>query len=501
MWDIVVVGSGYGGSVAAARLASGRRLLLLERGKRWQSGEFPQSLPQIASSLRSARNPLGYWSLRLGPGTGNAIVSALGGASLANYGITARPDASIFRDWPWAPHALDEGFARAESVLAASPNPLVDSLADRAFLEAMEPGRSVALRNAIDWSRCRQCGHCVPGCNYAAKRSLDRSYLPLAEQAGAFIRDRSEVRHFEPRPGGGYRLWVVRSDRPQEGEWIEAARVILAAGTFGSLELLRRSSAFFTWSPALGQGMSMNGDALALIYATRHRLDAEHGAPISSAVRLQVEVGGGETRALTIMSGRIPHSIHHASARLLVGLAPLWGRLPGQGAPPSSSRPLPSLSMLADLRGAAKGGALSRSFLYKLDAQDAARGKAGFDASGEAHIAWPDYGDDPVLQAAWQRMDRWASASGGRIVPGLSLWFGHHLGVHPLGGCRMGESFETSVVNRYGEVWHPEGGVYEGLQILDGSIVPGALGVPPSLTITALTESILAASQSKPRSA
>ena len=101
MVETIVVGSGYGGSVMAARLAARGEVLLLERGRDWEPAEIPQSLGGLVRSYRTERlNPLGFWEMRFGRGTGNAFASALGGASLVNYGLTVRPDPHVFETWP-----------------------------------------------------------------------------------------------------------------------------------------------------------------------------------------------------------------------------------------------------------------------------------------------------------------------------------------------------------------------------------------------------------------
>ncbi|MBK8481379.1 MAG: GMC family oxidoreductase [Proteobacteria bacterium] len=486
--DLAIVGSGYAGSVIAARLAAQGRVVLIERGRRWPPGSFPTTLAGVARARMSRRNPLGLWAMRLGAGTGNALVSGYGGASLVNYGITARPEPRVFEAWAVSAAELGPYLDRAWSVLAPEPNPLAGALGDQAFLDRLEPGRRVELENTIDWRLCTQCGCCVPGCNLGAKRSLDFSYLPLAERGGAEVLTETEVVHLRPDRERG---WVLTL-RPTVGgaeASLHARQVVLAAGTFGTLELLKRSATAVPTSAAFGQRMSMNGDGLAFLYNTALPLAGEHGAPITTSVRLPFVDAGGTARTLTVMSGRVPALARGPAARVLALLA---GALPG-GALGAAAADDPwwrrVQRRLRDAAGVAAEGALAHSFMYKLDAEDSGRGWACFDAQGRAAIDWPDYAEDPILCFAAERLEHWARVVGGTVVRNVGSWPGmRSFGVHPLGGCSLGATSQTGVVDPRLRVFQPSGAVYQGLRIVDASVFPTALGVPPSLTVAALAE-------------
>jgi cholesterol oxidase len=327
MFDLAIVGSGYGGAVLAGRLASSARVLLVERGLRYRAGEFPSSSIGLARRYLTRKNPLGLWEMRLGKGTGNALVSAYGGASVVNYGITSQPERHVFDDWPIAFSTLEPYFERAKAELGASINPVASELGDQQFLDRMEPGRRVDLENTIDWTRCTQCGDCPLGCNLGAKRSLDTTYLARAEEAGvtlalgqtlvALTRDESDTH---------WRLSLRRTDGGTP-VGIEARRVVLASGTFGTLDLLNSWRDSLPTTAAFGQRVSMNGDGLAFLYNTRHRLSGHHGAPITTSVRLPFIAPDGSTRSLMVMSGRIPKSIMRFSSAVLAVFSNL---LPGQ---------------------------------------------------------------------------------------------------------------------------------------------------------------------------
>lgn len=490
MYDVVVIGSGYGGSVIAARLAGHRRLLLVERGRRWPPPSLPAGLTGLARTAIRSGNPQGLWGMRFGHGTGVAFASAFGGSSPVNYGITTTPDDEVFDGWPVGAAALAPFFARARAVLRPEANPIAATLGDQQFLDLVEPSRRVDLENTIDWEHCSQCGRCVPGCRSGAKRPLDRTYLRLAEAAGAEVRTATNVQSIAPLPEGGWEL-IVRptGGTERDDELVLAREVVVAAGTLGTLDLLDRSRARLPISPWLGRGMSLNGDGLAFLYDTRHRLSSHHGAPISTSVRLRFTDRTGRSRGLMVMSGRVPMAAMRVAGGALALAAELLRDRDAHsrdGGPSIASR----LTRLRDLVSVRDGGALSRSFMFKLDGQDASRGIARFTPSGVV-IDWNDYAADPAMQFAASRLRGWAAKVGGTVVPNVAELPGmRSFSVHPLGGCRMAASARDGVVDDVGRVFDLRGGTWPGLRIADGSIIPDALGVPPSLTISALAERI-----------
>lgn len=486
--DVVIIGSGYGGSAVAARVAPHGRVLILERGRVYKPGDFPQHLPGLVRAYHSRRNPLGLWGLRLGRGTGNAYVSGVGGASLVNYGITQAPDDHVFADWPLSRGELAPYYARANAVLRPSPAPVADDLGDKGLLDLLEPGRRVDLHNTIDWDRCTYCGFCVPGCNLSAKRSLDTTYHPLATAYGAEIRAEREVVGLASDARGGWRLIVRRTGgSPKDDETIGARHLVLAGGTFGTLDLLYRDRAHIPLSDWFGRAMTMNGDGLAFLYNTSHPISGHHGAPITTSVHVPFTDPSGRERTLNIMSGRIPRIATRLSALTLALLANVLGQSEG----PRDAASARARRRLLDLVRTGPRGALAHTLMYKLDAEDSSGGRAVFDDQGRSALEWPDYQDDPIVRFAARRLEEWAAKIGGVLIPDVSALPGmRSFGVHALGGCRMGASVDDGVVDTAGRVFRPGGGVYPGLRIADASIIPSSLGVPSSLTVAALGERV-----------
>lgn len=307
--DVLIVGSGYGGAAAAHALA-GRRdaqgrplsVVVLERGREYLPGAFPSRFADLAGHVRmamaGATEPTGrregLFDLRLGPDVCVALANGLGGGSLINAGVMERPAPERFREpgWPRAflKEDLSPWFDRAERLLgvrdARGDNTIVRLHGHAARrLEALKtlggdatrPARvQVAMDaqpiGAAQWQHqpCVACGDCATGCNHEAKQSLDTGLLLQAWRAGAEMVCGASVEHLERQPGGGWQVMVQHTDellRRRQGPpfVVHARRVILAAGSLGSTEILMRSQRRgLKVSRLLGQRFSGNGDVIAV---------------------------------------------------------------------------------------------------------------------------------------------------------------------------------------------------------------------------------------------
>ncbi|MEA2312647.1 MAG: cholesterol oxidase [Solirubrobacteraceae bacterium] len=316
-FQAVVVGSGFGGSVTAYRLAEAdRSVLVLERGKAYPPGSFPRSPHGLKRNFWDPSGGLhGMFDLWSFSGLDALVSSGLGGGSLIYANVLLRKDVRWFVDpdspgpgnerWPIVYEDLETHYERAEQMLGAQRYPLDQSPYDQtpktlAFKAAAEelgldwrlpplavtfanegdpavPGEPIreAFPNLHGRARetCRLCGECDIGCNYGAKNTLDYTYLSAAERAGAEIRTRCEVRAFEQRDGGGWQITYVHHDPENEGRPTETGELapvtvtaddlILSAGTLGSTYLLLRNRAALPGlSAQVGQGFTGNGDLL-----------------------------------------------------------------------------------------------------------------------------------------------------------------------------------------------------------------------------------------------
>ena len=304
-YDVVVVGSGYGGAIAAARLAeSGRRVCVLERGREHAVGSFPTSLWRGARQFQWRRGGRrhgfrdGLYDIHAGHDISVLVGCGLGGTSLINAGVALRAPDWVFDDARWpvslrhtGSQVLDPYYTRAEKMLGVARYPEDGRRLPK--LTALErvavavggsfervpvavnfgppPGESGP---ASDQPVCTLCGDCVSGCNYGAKNTVAVNYLPHAVAYGAQIFTESEVRTVLPSPLGG---WTVTFDALADGRrgfgapslFVRADIVVLAAGVMGSTDILFRSRAEgLAVSPRLGSSFSGNGDVLAFAYGT-----------------------------------------------------------------------------------------------------------------------------------------------------------------------------------------------------------------------------------------
>jgi cholesterol oxidase len=322
-FDVVVVGSGFGGSVMAYRLAqAGKRVCLLERGRAWPPESFPRSPYRMQANVWDSSEGLhglfSIWSFRR---LAAIVASGLGGGSLIYANVLIRKDERWFvrehprpggyEYWPVTRADLDPHYDRVEAMLRPEPYPLsfppydrtprtraVMTAARRLRMDWSLPNLAIAFAtgdgppvpgeplldappNLHDRTRstCRLCGECVIGCNYGSKNTLDYNYLSAAKlRHGADIRTGCEVKSFEPLPGGGFAVHYVKrqidgpfepptSPRPlpTTSHTLTARKLVLAAGTLGTtFLLLKNRGALPGLSRRVGTGFSGNGDLLTL---------------------------------------------------------------------------------------------------------------------------------------------------------------------------------------------------------------------------------------------
>ena len=373
-FDAVIVGSGFGGSVSAYRLAeAGLRVLLLERGRRYPPGSFPRSPYRFRRAFWDPSEGLyGMFSIWSFDHIGAVVSSGLGGGSLiyANVLLRKDPDWFVREDgsgngveyWPVTREDLEPHYDRAERMLAPQRypfehEPYASTPRTRAFMDAATrlgwepglpplavsfaaPGRPPQIGDPLPdpegrpnlhgapRSTCRLVGECDIGCNYGAKNSLDYNYLSEALHHGAEIRDLCEVRTFEPLTGGGYTIRYVQHDLANEGRRngtarlplheVSADRLIVSAGTLGSTYLLLRNrSRLPALSPALGSHFSGNGDLLTLAIKPRDRrtgklipIEGSVGPSITAAVRFKGMTDGGTPRGFYIEDAGYPELLN-----------------------------------------------------------------------------------------------------------------------------------------------------------------------------------------------
>jgi cholesterol oxidase len=337
---------------------------------------------------------------------------------------------------------------------------------------------------------CTYCGNCLFGCHLYAKNTLDLNYLALAERHGAEVLPLHEASSIACLSDGSYEVRVRRLADPPDGslreEILRATRVVVAAGTLGSTGLLlssRQAGTLPNLSPAVGRRFSVNGEFLLAqaVDATR-RVDPGLGPPITA--RTTVEVGrhlitvedlGLPDPLLWFLEGAMPPRGRRLR-RLLTLAAAYLRRAFGFGA--SSSR------VRLEIDALVAGGRTPHSMPYLGMGTDTADGRIRL-RDGSVDVEWSPRRNRDLYKAMEEVMDRISEAAGGRFVTSF-LWrwpLRKVLTAHPLGGCAMGDDPRTSVVDDRGAVWG-----YPNLYVVDGSTIPTALAVNPSLTIAALAE-------------
>jgi cholesterol oxidase len=504
-YDAVVIGSGFGGSINALRLAeSGKRVLVLERGRRYSPGEFPRDIRDTNKLFwQYPRRPQsrGLYEVRFFSGIAAVVASGVGGGSLIYANIHIRPDPLVFDDprWPKSINrsTLDPYYDRVAKMLAVAPVPPQIKLVKRdLFQEAaakmgrpvFDPDEAVKWGGASEPGRetCRLCAECEFGCQYGAKNTLDFNYLPQAEALGAKIRTGIFVTHIEPA-APGYRVHGVDLETDNAFQ-ITGKRVVVSAGTLGSNTLLLRSrnreGTLPNISRKLGYGYSGNGDFLGSIQNSRTDLKPWEGPDVTSVMRFfdaapQFTLAGPtfNRSVMTVLA-----SLGQTSGKWARVLSPLW---------PCLERLLPwafrkgILSRPAFLPGPHAGDPSRMTNLFAIG-RDNANGRVSL-KNDTLDIDW-DYEVENrrLIEKMSAAMHQVADAYGGTFAP-LATWniFRKIITVHSLGGCHLSESPSEGVVSPHGEVHS-----YPGLFVADGSVIPTSIGFHPVMTISAVSERI-----------
>ncbi len=514
-YDVIVVGSGYGGGVTASRLSrAGKRVAVLERGREIVTGDFPQKFGELkgefqvtGKSFRTGSEQALY-DVRLGRDMHVLVACGLGGGSLVNAGVSLTPDKRVFADDAWPGQiaqdgTLEEGYRRAEQWLRPASDPRAQDMTKFGVLARASEGLGGTLvppRIAVSFEEntnpagihqqaCTRCGDCCAGCNVGAKNTVALTYLPDAVRHGAEVFAGLKVQAVRKGSDGMWQVSAqsVGTDRSAAEATIEAPVVVLAAGTLGSTEILLRSrEAGLRLSDKLGHRFSANGDIIAFGYGAKTTVNGVgvgyppkvEGLEIGASVSGQLEFRDAEVLAneLNVQEGALPS----AFASVLPVLFLPNGRLLG------------ALSSLVN--GVYKGPFASLQTFFAVS-HDSASGRFSLE-DGQLALAWADAKDEPVYARLDAILSRLVAASGGNYVknPLAGTIMGHQPATaHPLGGCGMGRDRSDGVVDHKCRVFDGAAGagdtaVHEGLYVIDGAVIPRSLGVNPLLTITALSE-------------
>lgn len=540
-YSVVVVGSGYGGGVAASRLArAGERVCVIERGREIPVGSFPDRASELmrdfqtTTSSRHFGSPTALFDYRVNSEIDILMGCGLGGTSLINANVCLKPDPRVFEDEVWpeevrADGLINEGFVRARAMLQPKPTPEAPDLLKREMMKAsaeafdatlVRPPLHIAFEDRINAANvmqpaCTLCGDCCAGCNVGAKTTVQMSYLADAFQHGAEIFTELTVRWVHRRDDG---LWqvTIRPTMPPEKDAQEngadnditvvASTVVLAAGTLGTTEILLRSRDHgLELSDQLGHNFTGNGDALSVGYncdqpannvGVGHppKVDVE---PVGPAVAGMIDLRGTQSvdDGIALVEAALPGA---TSPFLPITLSS--GHLPfGDDTDGGVTDELNEFGRaLQSLVMGSYSGAVRNSQAYLGIGHDNRSGHMTLE-NDRIKISWPAAGAQPVFKALDEAFHKAIAAVGGSLLknplskPALG---GKLTSVHPLGGCIMASDRREGVINHKGQVFNgaenvAPSAVHSGLYVCDGAALPRSVGIHPLFTITALAERTL----------
>jgi cholesterol oxidase len=444
-------------------------------------------------------------------GVTSVTASGVGGGSLIYASIHYRPQARIFTDPRWPSEfnleSLDSYYNTVSAELGVEPVPADMRLAKRDVFHraASAMGHpSFDTPQAVSWNQvfgageaapgvprqvCQGCAECEFGCTYGAKNTLDFTYLAKAEALGARVETGCMATHIAPNPGGG---WAVhyRDIESDEQRVVIGRKVVVAAGTIGSNELLLRSRDRAKTLPRLSQrlgcGYSANGDFLGSIQNAGSDLEPWVGPDVTSVMWNYAGSGPGFVLATPTFTEKVMDVLASLGqpppSHILELLSPKLYRLLPKLFPLALRKGLLSKPLKLKMPGIGPSNRMTTVFAI---GQDNAGGRFRLDRHGDADLVW-DYEREnrALVTGQMAAMQALADQYGGTYA-NLSTWdlFERPITVHNLGGCALSRSADEGVVGIDGQVHgHP------GLYVSDGSVIPTAIGSHPVMTISAVSE-------------
>ncbi|KAL3642697.1 hypothetical protein CASFOL_013512 [Castilleja foliolosa] len=512
-YDAVVVGSGYGGSVAACRMSmAGFKVCLLEKGRKWEARDFPTDCFEMLSAVRLENRNLGLdlgskhalFQLHVQGDALAATACGLGGGSLVNAGVMLPTTVRARRDPKW-PKQWEEDWDTCEA--SASEMLRVQSVPTKFWNSKIMEGivgpeydkDPIKLSVNFDIEKlsdsrangsCLACGNCLSGCPYNAKNSTDKTYLVSAIQAGCTIKTECEVQYIvrnyrddSCKDDGGFkrrspsRRWLVFLN---EFHYIEADIVILSAGVFGTAKILFQSQLRgLRVSHKLGSGLSCNGNYVAYLARSPARLNAsgldkKHFPNIAFQERPGPSISSSYTSSLgfTIQSAVIPKSY---PSFLFKGITTYECQ--------SVHGFLYNFTYLLKHVLSLNQG---QDMVLNAIGHDDANGKIKFEKDTNQISFHPPH--DRLLPRKVEALRKLAKKLGGVLfVPRL-----RSTSVHLLGGCVASQDLSSGVCDPDGKVFDTSSptGTYPGLYICDASLIPCSIGINPCLTIASAAEHV-----------
>ncbi|GGU83692.1 cholesterol oxidase [Streptomyces filipinensis] len=528
-YDVIVVGSGFGGSVSALRLTEkGYRVGVLEAGRRFTRESLPKNSWDLKNYLWAPK--LGMFGIQRIHLLGNVMVLAgagVGGGSL-NYANTLYvPPKPFFDDPQWRDitdwqEELKPYYDQAQRMLGVRLNPTMtpSDVHLKAAAQRMGVGDTFHLapvgvffgdgKDADGTAKarageqvndpyfggagpsrkaCTECGECMTGCRHGAKNTLNENYLHLAEKAGAVVHPMTTVVSVTDDSRGGYAVATLPTDQKKKGRGriLTARRVVLAAGTYGTQTLLHRMKAggqLPYLSKRLGELTRTNSEALVGAQTDDRRYrratgepraDFTRGVAITSSIHPDenthiepVRYGKGSNSMGGLSILQVPYA--EGSSRALAWLTN------------AARHPLLVLRSLSNRRWSER--TIIGLVMQSLDNSLTTYLKPGGVGRGLLTARQGHGSPNPKqIKAATQAASVLAAEINGFAGSNVGELMGTPLTAHFLGGCPIGDSPETGVIDPYHRLYG-----HSGISVVDGAAVSANLGVNPSLTITAQAE-------------
>lgn len=517
-FDVIIIGSGFGGAITGCRLAEkGLKVLILERGRRWDAENYPsQTGDSWLFDPNEPEKQNGWFDFRFLNDMIVAQGAGVGGGSLVYANVSAEANPLIFKQgWPpeitydelkpyydkvgkmlnvqtipdnqKPPHmrlihdaAVNTGnesrYRHLDLAITFDP----DYTYDQPDPHNDDKSKKFINDQGVEQGTCIHCANCDVGCQVKAKNTLDFNYIPQAEKHHAEVRPLHVVKYIEP-VNGGYR---VHFDRLEDGRRIPghetAARVIIAGGSLNSTEILLRSRDEYKTLPLvsslLGHNWSSNADFISASFDHRDRTISPTRGPTISSV-IDFFDGSQDGQRFMIEDGGYPNF-----------LADYIQETAEKRRKHEKGKYRELLEFLAKLARARDPQ--SDDMLWFAVGVDAANGRLYLGRrwwwpwSRILKLDWDVTNSEPVIDAIVKMHAELGRSTGGHPwVPPTWKYLLNLITAHPLGGCKMGTSIDNGVVNHRGEVFG-----YPNLFVVDGSIVPESVGINPSRTIGALAE-------------
>ncbi len=512
IYDYIIIGSGFGGSVSALRLAEkGYSVLVIEQGKRYRTEDFPKTNWNLRKFFWAPKLALyGFQAMTLLKDVFILHGTGVGGGSLVYANNLLIPPDKVFNDYRWGSEGWKEKlspfYKLAQKMLGATPSKVITK-ADKILKEcATEIGKADTFHvndvgiyfgeedvtvpdpyfngKGPERTGCTLCGGCMVGCRYGAKNTLDKNYLYLAEQLGVTIIPETRVIDIKPKIDDRYQIITEKvTGLFGKKKIFNSKCVIFSGGVMGTVKLLHHCKAKGSLpkiSNQLGNVVRTNSEALVGVKAN-DRENYSKGIAITSGV-----YPDEHTHIETVRYGK--------GQDAMSGLATLLtdGR---EGLPRQLSflftilkHPIQFINSLWPFKWAEKTTILlvmqtiSNYMRFEYKRRWWRLGKRSINSNWHTDEKVPSY--IPVANDFAKRFAKKVNGAAFSVLP--EVLFDTSSTAHILGGCIMSDSPENGVIDFSGKI-HGYGNLY----VVDGSSVPANLGVNPSLTITALAEYIM----------